>query len=206
MLREREVTAADCSLCLAIPLEKAEFLSQADRGAKGAYIPTIVEKVGGDLEDAWREYSGVADYALSVVAKLRRLGGTAATNASMETIGKALRQHSVVTLIAHGMGGESEADALLQLHDETVSPQTFATVVPEAYSGVLDLTSCRSGSRLLSSVKSRAKDSIVMSRPNDVHPLAALTLYSATLTIIAHTRQRYTDAMTAAVRAAREAT
>lgn len=129
----------DCYLAVAIPLTREDVVAHWDRGDSD-FINLI--KVRGrhfTAESLWNSYEKLSKRIQVMISEVQRLGVTVKIKFSLDDL-KAIRDKKVFTLLAH-FSAEQE---IIELANDSVTPQGFADRFPADFIGGVDMTLCKS--------------------------------------------------------------
>lgn len=191
MTAQREVSADECALLVAVPLDHHTFIAQSSR-EPNAYIPGIVAAYGGNLDAAWCHYQKRANLILHAIQQVKKYG-CAVMDCTTDALRAACDSYQVVTVVAHG--ADSARGTVIELSGGFITGSEFARCIPSDFTRVLHLISCESTRRLLGEVKERVPEATVITSQYLVDPLSPLVAYRVCLRVLAANRRRYTTTL-----------
>ena len=141
----RAVTPRDCTLAVAIPLTRVEFLDDL-RAPEKDFAKSYARRFGGfSDDDVWTRYERYARLVRSVADEVEAAGVRVIRGARFAALTAALTERHVFTLVAHWRNHEHDAArGRIELTDGLREIDDVVAAIPPDYRGVIDLTVCHS--------------------------------------------------------------
>lgn len=190
---ERAVTARDCAMLIALPLERAAFLERFEMQV--GYVVELARAAGWNRRlagAAWEIYrSMVVTPMLRAASKVSAHGAEVTVEAHPRHFAASVARYSVVTVFAHC--DTTARPETVEFFSGPRSVEQVAELVLPAFAGVLDLALCRS-SRIGNAIKRVRPGCLFVSHTARVVPAFRAAFYASTIDLIARFPQRFTEA------------
>ena len=135
-------------ICISVPTTKEVFIGDLSRGTDFCRsISRQYKQLGRD--ELWEVYSKVAIMTRSNLDMIAKLGADVIYDAASAVLTNAC-SYDIVIVIAHNLDNGTG----VEFHDKVISAPDFSRLLPQSFTGILDISACQSAS-LMSSVKSR---------------------------------------------------
>ncbi len=188
----------DCTLAIALPLTRDEFLHDLQSGSRKAFAASYARKLAGfSPEKVWERYRKYSDVVTQVAAAVERCGVRVLPRFTLGQLSDTLQQRTVLTLVAHWEPAANAAQdpGQVEFFDALHPIDAVIRQMPAGFSGIFDLTICQS-TALGQAIKRAAPDCLVTMNKQNASFDLRLLLYRAIIEQLTNCPAPFVDAVT----------
>lgn len=157
----------DCALVVAIPVDRSEVETQWHRGSD--FLHRYAAAVGArTVDELWLRYQPYANICDRTMREVATLSVDVTRSATLNDMAEAIRDHSVVTLVAHARDGDVTAGDILDCEKASA---VLAGIVADSHQRIGDI---RNDAESLAKALNEAIDRD-LGLPDDWHLLPSTT-------------------------------
>ena len=174
----------DCVVAVGIPIHRDEYVGSVDRTEGTCVVQT--QRI------SWPKYEReITEPFLRASRRWRKLGVVIFTQVTLTALSKIFLQHDPKALILFS----HSRDDHVELFEGMVPTDDVLGVIPESFSGTVDLCVCHSGA-LAMKIKEHRRNAIVKFSDNPAMYTIWFGIYTTTFTLIAKGNfEHYVDAI-----------